>query len=72
VQRQQEKKEEWIEDLILIRLSINSINFGTNLPWVKGIQVCSNKGPGPLKKGDNNKKAKIGLDLTCESLLKNH
>jgi hypothetical protein len=27
---------------------------------VKGIQVCSNKGPGPLQRGDNNKNAKIG------------
>jgi hypothetical protein len=26
-----------------------SIKLGTNHPWVKGIQVCSNKGPGPFK-----------------------
>jgi hypothetical protein len=25
-----------------------SIKLGTNYPWVKGIQVCSDKGPGPL------------------------
>jgi hypothetical protein len=25
-----------------------SIKFGTNYPLVKIIQVCSNKGPGPL------------------------
>jgi hypothetical protein len=25
---------------------------------VKGIQVCSNKGPGPLQRGDNHKKCK--------------
>jgi hypothetical protein len=24
---------------------------GTNYPWVKGIQICSNKGPGLLQKG---------------------
>jgi hypothetical protein len=33
----------------------NSIKLGTNHPWVKGIQVCSNKGPGPLQRGDNHK-----------------
>jgi hypothetical protein len=22
--------------------------LGTDYPWIKGIQVCSNKGPGPL------------------------
>jgi hypothetical protein len=27
---------------------------------VKGIQVCSNKGPGPLKRGDNRKNVKMG------------
>jgi hypothetical protein len=33
---------------------------GTNYPWVKEIQVCSNKGPGPLQRGDNHKNVKIG------------
>jgi hypothetical protein len=27
---------------------------------VKGIQVCSNKGPGPLQSGDNHKNVKMG------------
>jgi hypothetical protein len=27
----------------------NSIKLGTNHHWVKEIQVCSNKGPGPHK-----------------------
>jgi hypothetical protein len=27
---------------------------------VKGIQVCSNKGPGPLQRGDNHKNEKMG------------
>jgi hypothetical protein len=27
----------------------NSIKLGANYPWVKGIQVCSNKGPDPLQ-----------------------
>jgi hypothetical protein len=27
---------------------------------VKGIQFCSNKGPGPLQKGDNHKNVKMG------------
>jgi hypothetical protein len=26
----------------------------------KGIQVCSNKGPGPFQRGDNHKNVKIG------------
>jgi hypothetical protein len=29
-------------------------------PWVQGIHVCSNKGPGPLQRGDNHKNAKMG------------
>jgi hypothetical protein len=37
-----------------------SIKFGTNYPLVKGIQVCSNKGPGPLQGGDNHKNVKMG------------
>jgi hypothetical protein len=28
---------------------------------VKGIQVCSNKGSGPLQRGDNHKNVKMGL-----------
>jgi hypothetical protein len=36
-----------------------SIKLGKNHPWVKGILNCSNKGPGPLQRGDNNKNAKI-------------
>jgi hypothetical protein len=39
-----------------------SIKLGTNYPWVKGIQVCSNKGQGPLQRGDNNKNVKMGWD----------
>jgi hypothetical protein len=33
---------------------------GTNYPWVKGIQVCSNKEPlpGPLQRENNYKNAK--------------
>jgi hypothetical protein len=31
-----------------------------NDPWVKGIQGCSNKGLGPLQRGDNHKKIKMG------------
>jgi hypothetical protein len=39
----------------------NSIKLSTNYFWVKHIQVCSNKGPGPLqKKGDNYKNVKMG------------
>jgi hypothetical protein len=38
----------------------NSIKHGTNYPWVKGIQVCSNKGPGRLQRGYNYKIVKMG------------
>jgi hypothetical protein len=31
----------------------------TSMPNLKGIQVCSNKGPGPLQRGDNHKKVKM-------------
>jgi hypothetical protein len=30
---------------------------------MKGIQVCSNKGPGRFQRGDNHKNVKIGWDL---------
>jgi hypothetical protein len=36
-----------------------SVKLGTNHPWAKGILNCSNKGPGLLQRGDNNKNAKI-------------
>jgi hypothetical protein len=36
-----------------------SIKLGTDYPWVKGIQLCSNKGPGPLQRGDNHKNVKL-------------
>jgi hypothetical protein len=32
-----------------------SIKLSTNFPWVKGMQVCSNKWPGLLQMGDNQK-----------------
>jgi hypothetical protein len=38
----------------------NLIKLKTNYPWMKGIQVCSNKGPGPLQRGDNHKNVKMG------------
>jgi hypothetical protein len=37
-----------------------SIKLGINHPWVNGILNCSNKGPGPLQRGDNLKNAKLG------------
>jgi hypothetical protein len=36
-----------------------SIKLGINHPWVKGILNCSNKGPGPLQRGDNLKNTKM-------------
>jgi hypothetical protein len=40
----------------------NSIKLSTYYPWVKGIQLCSNKGPGLLQRGDNHKNVKMGWD----------
>jgi hypothetical protein len=37
-----------------------SIKLGINYSWVKGIQVCSNKGPSPLQRGDNHRNVKMG------------
>jgi hypothetical protein len=39
--------------------SLISIKLGTNHPWIRGILNCSNKGPGPLQRGDNHKNAKM-------------
>jgi hypothetical protein len=46
---------------VAIRKTISiSIKLGRNHPWVKGIRNSSNKGPGPLERGDNHKNAKFG------------
>jgi hypothetical protein len=37
-----------------------SIKLGTNYPLVKIIQVCSNKGSGPLQTGDNHRNVRKG------------
>jgi hypothetical protein len=37
-----------------------SFKLGINHPWVKGIINCSNKGLGPLQRGDNLKMQKWG------------
>jgi hypothetical protein len=42
----------------------NSIKLDTNYPWDKGIQVCSNKGPGPLQGRDNHKNETRGPGAT--------
>jgi hypothetical protein len=36
------------------------MKLGTNHSWVKEIQNFSNKGPGPVQRGDIYKNAKIG------------
>ena len=36
-----------------------STKLGTNHLWAKGIQFCSNEGPGPFPRGDNYEIAKI-------------
>jgi hypothetical protein len=38
-----------------------SSKLGINHSWVKGTLNCSNKGLGPLQRGDNFKNAKMGL-----------
>jgi hypothetical protein len=38
----------------------NQSDLGTNYPLVKRIQVCSNKGSGPLQTGDNNRNVRKG------------
>jgi hypothetical protein len=47
----------------------NSIKLSTNYPWVKGIQVCTNKGSGPLQRGDNHKNVKMGYVGYFKNLL---
>jgi hypothetical protein len=37
-----------------------SIKLGKKHPWVNVILNCSNKGQGPLQRGDNFKNAKMG------------
>jgi hypothetical protein len=36
------------------------MKLGTNYCWVKGMQVCSNKGPGPLQRESKHKNVKMG------------
>jgi hypothetical protein len=36
-----------------------SIKLSTNYSREKGIQVCSNRGPGPFQRGDDHKNVKI-------------
>jgi hypothetical protein len=37
-----------------------SIKLGTYHPWVKGILICLNEGPGPLQRGHDHKNSKMG------------
>ena len=41
--------------------------LGTKHPWLKGIQVCSNEGPRPLRRGDNYEKVKIHFNEILKS-----
>jgi hypothetical protein len=43
--------------------SPKSIKLGTNYNWVKEIQVYSNKGSGPLQRGDNHKNGMSHLKI---------
>jgi hypothetical protein len=47
----------------------NSIKLGTHYPWVKGIQICSIIGPGPLQRGDNHKN---GVESFKNLILKSY
>ena len=51
-------KGEIITKIFLSRSTANSINLDKKHPWVKGIQVCSNKGPF-FPRGENKEIAKI-------------
>jgi hypothetical protein len=42
--------------------------LGTNHPWVKGIQVCSNEGDSPSSSGDDSKRVTEKLE---KKLLQN-
>jgi hypothetical protein len=46
-----------------------SIKLSINYTWVKGILNCSNKGPGPLQRGDNRKN---GVGSFKNLLIQNH
>jgi hypothetical protein len=37
------------------------MKLGTYYRCLKGIQVCSNNGPGPLQRGDNHKNVKMEM-----------
>jgi hypothetical protein len=39
---------------------------------MKGIQVCSNKGPGPFQRGDNHKMCKNGVGSFKNIIFKNY
>jgi hypothetical protein len=39
---------------------------------MKGMQVCSDKGPGSLQRGDNHKNEKKGVGSFKNPLLQNH
>jgi hypothetical protein len=49
---------------------LNAIILNTNYLSVKVIQVCSNKGPGSLKRGDNHKNKKNGVGSFKNLILK--
>jgi hypothetical protein len=48
------------------------IKLGTYYPWLKGIQVYSVKGPGPLQRGGNHKNLKMGWGNLKIFILKNY
>jgi hypothetical protein len=43
-----------------MKYALNNRKLNTKYLWVKGIQNCSNKVPGPPERGDNYKNANMG------------
>jgi hypothetical protein len=48
-----------------------SIKLDANYPFMKGIEVYLNKGPGPHQRGDNRRNANIGWGPFKDIVLKN-
>ena len=70
-----------IVDVIVVAIVVNFSHFhllfqnqistklGTKHPWVKGIQVCSNKGPHPFPRGDNYEITTIHWQIQIKKFL---
>jgi hypothetical protein len=52
--------ENFLKTLFSRTIMPNSIKLNLNYLLVKGIQICTNRGPGPLERGGNHKNVKMG------------